>query len=300
MAAIQTEKMVPTPVQKKADVVVPLWAKLVAGGVAGVIGTSIIFPLDMVKTRLQNQVATGPGGLRYSGPVDCFKKILEQEGRAGLYRGLKPNLIGVTPEKAIKLTVNDVLREYFTGRNEDKKIRLYQEIMAGGGAGLFQVAATNPMEIVKLRMQLQGESGVNKSAAATVGDLGVKGLYRGVGACWLRDVPFSFIFFPLFANLKIAFNGENSLVGLFSAGAVAGSLAAGSVTPFDVVKTRLQVVGGDAKYKGILDCMGKIYREEGAAAFSKGLLPRMVVQAPLFGITLMSYEFLKYLYSKKN
>jgi hypothetical protein len=51
----------------------------------------------MVKTRLQNQSATGPGGLRYTGPVDCFKKILAAEGASGLYRGLKPNLIGVTP-----------------------------------------------------------------------------------------------------------------------------------------------------------------------------------------------------------
>jgi solute carrier family 25 (mitochondrial aspartate/glutamate transporter), member 12/13 len=113
----------------------------------------------MVKTRLQNQSALGPGGLRYTGPIDCFRKIVAQEGWAGLYRGLKPNLIGVTPEKAIKLTLNDVFREHFTQSNGDGQIRLWQEMAAGAGAGFFQVAATNPMEIVKLRMQLQGESG---------------------------------------------------------------------------------------------------------------------------------------------
>lgn len=281
----------------KQDVVVPLWAKLMAGGIAGVIGTSIIFPLDMVKTRLQNQSAAT--GLKYTGPIDCFKKILQAEGTAGLYRGLKPNLIGVTPEKAIKLSINDMLRERFTSGNGDGKIKLWQEILSGGGAGLFQVAATNPMEIVKLRMQLQGESGQKLSAAATVQQLGLRGLYRGTAACWLRDVPFSFIFFPLFAHVKQAFDGENSIVGLFAAGAVAGSISAGTVTPFDVVKTRLQVVGGDSRYSGILDCMRKIHAQEGWAAFTKGLAPRMIVQAPLFGCTLLSYEVLKAIYRSR-
>jgi len=180
-------------------------------------------------------------------------------------------------------------RELFTKANGDGKIRLHQEILSGGAAGLLQVVVTNPMEIVKLRMQLQGESGVKLSAGATVAELGLRGLFRGVTACWLRDIPFSFIFFPLFAHLKKAFSGNDSIVGLFAAGGVAGALAAGAVTPCDVIKTRLQVKGGDLRYSGIADCARKLLKEEGIAAFSKGLVPRMIVQAPLFGCTLLSY-----------
>lgn len=55
--------------------------------------------------------------------------------------------------------MNDVLREWFVQGNGDGRIRLHQEMLSGAGAGFFQVAATNPMEIVKLRMQLQGEAG---------------------------------------------------------------------------------------------------------------------------------------------
>jgi hypothetical protein len=57
----------------------------------------------MVKTRLQNQ-KVGPSGERlYKGALDCFRQIVSKEGTRGLYRGLGPNLIGVTPEKALKV-----------------------------------------------------------------------------------------------------------------------------------------------------------------------------------------------------
>ena len=60
-------------------------------------GTACIFPIDTIKTRLQSSNG------RYTGPVDCFRKIYKAEGFKGFYAGLTANLIGVTPEKAIKL-----------------------------------------------------------------------------------------------------------------------------------------------------------------------------------------------------
>ena len=46
------------------------------------------------------------GELMYKNSFDCFKKVLRHEGFRGLYRGLGPQLVGVCPEKAIKLTVS--------------------------------------------------------------------------------------------------------------------------------------------------------------------------------------------------
>ena len=42
----------------------------------------------------------------YKNSFDCFKKVIRHEGFRGLYRGLPPQLVGVAPEKAIKLTVS--------------------------------------------------------------------------------------------------------------------------------------------------------------------------------------------------
>ena len=76
---------------KKKPKKLPLPIKLAVGAVAGCTGTSIIFPIDMVKTRLQASAAG-----TYSGPLDAFSKIVRNEGGYfALYRGLGPNLVGV-------------------------------------------------------------------------------------------------------------------------------------------------------------------------------------------------------------
>ncbi|KAK9736869.1 EF-hand domain pair [Popillia japonica] len=196
------------------------------GSIAGAVGATAVYPIDLVKTRMQNQ-RTGSfiGELMYRNSYDCFKKVIRHEGVFGLYRGLVPQLMGVAPEKAIKLTVNDFVRDKFY----DKKgnIQMYGEIIAGGCAGASQVIFTNPLEIVKIRLQVAGEiAGGSKVRAWTVvKDLGLFGLYKGAKACLLRDVPFSAIYFPAYAHTKAKLadeNGYNHPLTLLLAGAIAG------------------------------------------------------------------------------
>ena len=77
--------------------------------------------------------------MKYKGPWDCFKTICKEEGAGGLYRwvwskairrrGILANLIGVTPEKAIKLAVNDFVREQTA--DENGNVAWYNGILAG-------------------------------------------------------------------------------------------------------------------------------------------------------------------------
>jgi len=270
------------------------------GSIAGATGATAVYPIDLVKTRMQNQ-RTGSyiGELMYRNSFDCFKKVIRHEGVTGLYRGLVPQLMGVAPEKAIKLTVNDLVRDVV----RDKKsghIPFVGEIISGACAGASQVMFTNPLEIVKIRLQVAGEiaSGERISALTVVRDLGFFGLYKGARACLLRDIPFSAIYFPAYAHLKPMFQddtGYNSPLSLLTAGAIAGMPAASLVTPADVIKTRLQVVAreGQTSYNGLLDATRKIYAEEGFRAFYKGAVARMCRSSPQFGITLVTYELLQ-------
>ena len=100
---MQSEPLIKKDKPKK----LPIPVKLTVGALAGAFGTSCIFPIDMIKTRLQ--ASSG----RYTGPLDCFRQIMANEGGVrGFYKGLGPNLGGVCPEKAIKL-VTIVVAEIF-------------------------------------------------------------------------------------------------------------------------------------------------------------------------------------------
>ncbi|XP_011497783.1 PREDICTED: mitochondrial glutamate carrier 1 [Ceratosolen solmsi marchali] len=291
-----------------------LLPKIVNGGIAGIIGVSVIFPLDLVKTRLQNQVA-GPGGEKlYSSMFDCFKKTYKAEGYLGMYKGSAVNILLITPEKAIKLTANDTFR-YYLSSDSSKPLSLVREMLAGGSAGACQIIITTPMELLKIQMQDAGRltaatANTAKNAKVLISKKasalslahelwkkkGILGLYQGTGATALRDITFSIIYFPLFARLNNLgpkrSDGSSVFWCSFLSGCVAGSTAAITVNPFDVIKTRLQAINkapGEPTYNGVLDCIGKTIRNEGLTAFFKGGACRMIVIAPLFGIAQTVY-----------
>lgn len=301
-----------------ADKQVSLPAKLINGGIAGLIGVTCVFPIDLAKTRLQNQQN---GSRLYSSLSDCLLKTIRSDGYFGMYRGAAVNLTLVTPEKAIKLAANDFFREMLS--RDGQKLTLLREMLAGCGAGTCQVIVTTPMEMLKIQLQDAGRieaqrklmpQAVNSAPTGTVAteikrpqtaiqisrellrSKGIAGLYKGLGATLARDVPFSIIYFPLFANLnKLGQKHPDTKAPFyvsFLSGCVAGSTAAVAVNPCDVIKTRLQSLQRGAHedtYSGVVDCVRKILRKEGPAAFLKGAYCRALVIAPLFGIAQVIY-----------
>ena len=177
------------------------------------------------------------GCCRYTGIIQCARTIVRTEGVAGLYMGahttaaraaaplrrcvcsrscsaaplallsrratcagLVPNLAGIIPEKALKLGINDILRELYADDNGD--VSLARGILIGACAGLGQCIATNPMEIVKIRGQTAALNGEAFNMAETVREMGLRGLYRGAASTLFRDIPFSAAFFASYGVLK--------------------------------------------------------------------------------------------------
>jgi solute carrier family 25 (mitochondrial aspartate/glutamate transporter), member 12/13 len=114
--------------------------KFALGSISGAFGAFVVYPIDLVKTRMQNQRGSGPGARLYNNSIDAFGKIFRNEGLRGLYAGLPPQMVGVAPEKAIKLTTNEMLRARFADP-ETGKIGFGLEMLAGGTAGACQVVS---------------------------------------------------------------------------------------------------------------------------------------------------------------
>uniref|UniRef100_A0A1I8IHQ8 Solute carrier family 25 member 18 n=1 Tax=Macrostomum lignano TaxID=282301 RepID=A0A1I8IHQ8_9PLAT len=261
--ATQTQKVDAQPAQFR------LLPKVINGAIAGLIGVTCTFPIDLVKTRLQKQ----QGGTGCT--VECSAV----------------NLLLITPEKAIKL------------RQADAAPR-----MPGGGlAGACQIVVTTPMELLKIHGQVAGAAadaaGTPRASTTSVAlnlirERGITGLYKGFGSTFLRDVSFSVIYFPLFAHLnhlgprKSPDSQDAAFYVSLLAGIVSGATGSFCVTPLDVIKTRLQILkhgDGDVKFNGVIDCFRKTLTNEGVTAFFKGAGCRMAVVAPLFGIAQAVY-----------
>ncbi|PKU34379.1 solute carrier family 25 member hypothetical protein [Limosa lapponica baueri] len=124
---------------------------------------------------------------------------------------------------------------------------------------------------------------------------GIAGIYRGVGAMLLRDVPgycLYFIPYTFFCGW-ITPDGciSPSPSSIWLAGGVAGAISWGTATPMDVVKSRLQADGVYLnKYKGTLDCILQSYQNEGLKVFFRGITVNAVRGFPMSSAMFLGYE----------
>eukprot|EP00055_Hartaetosiga_balthica_P009620 m.38739 g.38739 ORF g.38739 m.38739 type:complete len:301 (-) comp6816_c0_seq3:1427-2329(-) len=84
-----------------------------AGGVAGVLAWAIVYPFDVIKTRLQSQCLKSP---EYNGIVDCYRKMVAQHGYRSLFRGLAATLIRAFPLNAVTFSMYEVTLMLLNGR----------------------------------------------------------------------------------------------------------------------------------------------------------------------------------------
>ncbi|KAG5492283.1 hypothetical protein GH5_01200 [Leishmania sp. Ghana 2012 LV757] len=195
-------------------------------------------PIDVAKERLQSQ----PPSLaaRYTGSLDALHRIVAHEGVRGLYKGYASTLASFGPFSAVYF----VFYEYFTsvlaglfgapasvplqsGRNGSSETELFSSaafvVALGAGAGGNVVASllTNPLELVKTRMQVQRavlhRSSVGASTPALFSyhyrglweglrtlakEEGIRALWRGVGSRIAYTAPNAAITMGFFELLR--------------------------------------------------------------------------------------------------
>lgn len=76
------------------------FATAAIGGFSGALGASLVYPLNVLRTRLQTQ-GTSIHPRTYTGIVDVTRQTVRGEGWRGLFKGLTPNLLKVVPAVSI-------------------------------------------------------------------------------------------------------------------------------------------------------------------------------------------------------
>jgi len=290
------------------------------GGISGGIAQTIVFPIDLAKTRIQDEVVAAGAKAQYSGVFQTILKVAKDEGVLKLWRGVTPVLIGSTPECALEIGGNSVARQMLADKLKQPldQLPFWAEFAAGGVGGFCQVIATCPMERVKILQQVLGDKG--GSVSTIVSQIGLGGLYQGVKACYLRDISFAAIYFGIYHESrkfirdskikdakakdpkikadKLAEAGKLGPLDDLIAGLVAGVPASFVTCPLDVIKTRMQSCGVDANGCRIAvgsfsTTAGELWAEGQMGALFKGVYGRVGRVAPQMALTLVFYEALK-------
>ena len=81
------------------------------GAISSSFGASAVYPLNLLRTRLQSQ-GTVIHPPTYTGWKDCFAKTVKTEGFRGLYKGLTPNLLKVIPSMSITYMVYEASKKF--------------------------------------------------------------------------------------------------------------------------------------------------------------------------------------------
>ncbi|CAL8470130.1 g9672 [Coccomyxa elongata] len=299
------------------------WKHAVAGCTAGLVSVLALHPLDVVKTRLQVQDGVAGALPIYHGTRDAIRRIVQDEGWRALYAGISPALLGAGLSWGIYFTAYNNAKMRWQGLRNEAVLPAPLHLLSAAEAGCMVCLLTNPIWVIKTRLQLQRVSSLkaagSKAAQRAVRgsnpyrgfahavrqiakEEGLKGFYRGLFPSLLL-VSHGAIQFMVYEELKkvasgplMRANGDTQpLTGLeISVIGAASKLAASIVTyPSQVVRSRIQQ--RQDQFRGVRYDSGwrtlrVTMRREGIRGLYKGLLPNVLRVMPQSAITFLIYE----------
>lgn len=252
------------------------------GFIAGGIRAIISQPFDTVKTKMQSG--------NYKNSVVCAREILKNEGIRFLYKGFTFPLIGSS------FIVGTHFHIYNKYKNE------MSSFCAGGFAGLCSSFIVNPVELVRIKMQMSDKMSNNKQYKNSfvcvkniIENNGMRGLFKGQLSTSARDIIGYGSFFYVYSNYQSTYNKifgsdhyyKYELLNKMIKGSFCGFALWGSMYPIDVIKTITQGSLLEQKQKSYLQSIKDHYSNNKLLGFYKGFGLTMFRAIPVnIGIVL--------------
>uniref|UniRef100_A0A8C7EXJ4 Solute carrier family 25 member 20 n=1 Tax=Neovison vison TaxID=452646 RepID=A0A8C7EXJ4_NEOVI len=192
---------------------------LLAGGFGGMCLVFVGHPLDTVKVRLQTQPPSLPGQppmysgtfdcfqktlvreiqassgeTKYSGALDCAKKLYQESGIRGIYKGTVLTLMRDVPASGMYFMTYEWLKNILTPEGKSvSELSVPRILVAGGIAGIFNWAVAIPPDVLKSRFQTappgKYPNGFRDVLRELIQNEGVTSLYKGFNAVMIRAFP---------------------------------------------------------------------------------------------------------------
>jgi len=295
---------------------------MMAGSIAGVAEHCLMYPVDVVKTRMM--CIKGNPETQYKSITGALRTIIRQEGWTRPVRGVSAVFVGAGPAHAMYFAGYEKIKRELTLRFTKGKPgeSPLANALAGGSATLLHDAVMNPAEVVKQRMQMfqSPYSSCRDCILKTYRSEGVSAFYRSYTTALTMNIPFQVTHFVMYEKMQELTNHErhyNPLTHVVS-GAVAGGAAAAVTTPMDVCRTLLNTQQGlcavphcsesplpggpgitlnntrTAKISGMFQAFRVVYVTNGIPGFFKGCWPRVIYQMPATAISWACYESFKH------
>jgi len=287
-----------------------------SGGVAGTLASCITNPLEVIKTQLQSTstsiVAHGGMESAHGSPLAVARKILSNDGVAGFWRGLPPSLVGIIPSRSVYFYAYEQTKRFMDPVFKEGSVG--NALVSGLAAGVAGNTLTNPIWMVKTRMQLLADNAAGQRAYNGYRDAistiyreeGIQGFYRGISASYwgCAEGCLQFVFYEqIKKRLLHKINEARAKDGLpsttklpklyyFASAAVSKGISAIATYPHEVARTRLreQARSGVFRYKGMWKCLGMIAKEEGRQGLYAGMGVHLVKVIPNSAIMFLTYE----------
>ncbi|KIW69004.1 hypothetical protein, variant [Phialophora macrospora] len=273
---------------------------MLAGAFAGIAEHTVMYPVDLMKTRMQI-INPSAGGL-YTGLSHAVSTIYRIEGLRTLWRGVTSVIVGAGPAHAVYFGTYEFVKESAGGNKADGKHHPLAAAASGACATIASDALMNPFDVIKQRMQVHGStySSITQCARSVWRAEGLSAFYVSYPTTLCMTVPFTATQFMAYESLSKVMNPrkEYDPITHCVAGGLAGAFAAGITTPLDVIKTLLQTRGLSQRddirnVRGLFHAAAIVKKEFGWSGFMRGWRPRIITTMPSTAICWSSYEMAK-------
>ncbi|KAL5752583.1 hypothetical protein ACOSP7_022781 [Xanthoceras sorbifolium] len=298
------------------------WENAAAGAVAGFATVAATHPLDVVRTRFQVNDGRVSNLPTYKNTAHAILTIARLEGLRGLYAGFSPAVIGSTVSWGLYFFFYGRAKQRYS-KNGEENLSPGLHLASAAEAGALVCLCTNPVWLVKTRLQLQTPlhqtrpySGLYDALRTIIREEGWSGLYKGfVPSLFL--VSHGAIQFTAYEELRkvvVHFkqrkqnsDGADNLLNSVDYAILGGSSKVAAIFmtyPFQVIRARLQQRpsnDGIPRYMDSWHVVRETARFEGLRGFYKGITANLLKNAPAASITFIVYEnVLKFLHKART